>query len=400
MPESIDSPRQTPLIAAMPSHAHRDYAIDLSQLCALTLEGLTPMFVAAERLFCYRRKLVGDRILCDGISERYTMITLLGLAAWQRSGGPSPIDAARVMPQLLEDLNWLQGVGDLGLLLWLCAEASPKGVERLLREIDLESALTRFRDGREGSTTEVAWFLTGLSQAMLAMRQSPLKLRNAAGQAYDLLRRNQGPTGIFGHMHTAKTLAGTLRSHIGCFADQVYPIVALTAFAVVSGQTEALRRATACADAICQAQGPLGQWWWHYDSSTGKTIGRYPVYSVHQDGMAPMALLVLGKAGGGNYREAVYKGLEWIYGGNELGLNLCDGEQHVIWRSIQAGGKYSTYLAGVLGMLGFEEAPKVQQLRVNYECRPYHFGWLLYAFSGHECRSGCAVSPHAVHSTL
>lgn len=387
-------------MAGMPGHASRGSAVDQKDLCALAVQGLPPMFVASEQLFCHRRKLVDDRLVCQGISQRYTIITLLGLAAWERSGASSPIDAVRLMPRLLDNLTWLQGVGDLGLLLWLCTETSPKGVERLLGEIDFESALGRFPDGRAGSTTEVAWFLTGMSKAMLAMRQSPIKLRKAAMQAYELLRRNQGPAGIFSHMRTARTLAGTLRSHIGCFADQVYPIVALTAYAEVSGQTEALHRAKACAEAICRAQGPLGQWWWHYDSSTGAAIGRYPVYSVHQDGMAPMALLALSKADGGNYVEAVYKGLDWIYGANELGLNLCDPMRQVIWRSIQPGGKYSTYLAGALGMLGVEAAPKARQLRVNYECRPYHFGWLLYAFSGHQHRGRAAVSPDPVPSTM
>jgi len=400
MPESSDLSLETPLMAAMPGQAEAGRAVDLNGLCALAVEGLIPMFVAGEGLFCYRRKLVDDQLVCERTSERYTIITLLGLAALERSRGRTPIEAARVMPRLLDKLNWLRGVGDLGLLLWLCAETLPKGIDRLLGEVDFEGALARFPDGREGSTTEVAWFLTGLSQAMLAMRHSPVKLRNAATQAYELLQRNRGQAGIFGHLRTARTLGGKLRSHIGCFADQVYPIIALTAYAEVSGQTEALQGAKACADAICRAQGPLGQWWWHYDSSTGTAIGRYPVYSVHQDGMAPMALLALSKAGGGDYLEAVYKGLDWIYGANELGINLCDRARHVVWRSIQPGGKYSTYLAGALGIMGVERAPKVQQLRINYECRPYHFGWLLYAFSGHEYRGRAEVSRDAVHRTM
>ena len=374
------------MITAMPGYADARYAVDLNELCALAVEGLRPMFVASEQLFCYRRELIDDWLFCDGVSARYTIMTLLGLAAWERSGASSPIDTGRVMSRLLDNVGWLPGVGDLGLLLWLCAETSPKGVDQLLGEIDFEIALARFPDAREGSTTEVAWFLTGLSKTMLAMGQTPVKMRNAAIQAYELLRRNQGPAGIFGHIRTARTLAATLRSHIGCFADQVYPIVALTAYAELSGQTEALHRAKACVDAICRAQGPQGQWWWHYDSSTGAVISRYPVYSVHQDGMAPMALLALSKAGGGDYREAIYKGLDWIYGANELGVNLCDSVRQVIWRSIQPSGKYSTYLAAALGMMGLERATRIRQLRILRECRPYHFGWLLYAFSGHEYR--------------
>ena len=40
-----------------------------------------------------------------------------------------------------------------------------------------------------------------------------------------------------------------------------------------------------CAHGLCQAQGALGQWWWHYDSLRGRVFEGYPVFSVHQHGM-------------------------------------------------------------------------------------------------------------------
>ena len=43
------------------------------------------------------------------------------------------------------------------------------------------------------------------------------------------------------------------------------------------------------ASASCRV--PHGQWWWHYDVRDGSVVERYPVYSVHQHAMAPMALL-------------------------------------------------------------------------------------------------------------
>ena len=38
----------------------------------------------------------------------------------------------------------------------------------------------------------------------------------------------------------------------------------------------------------------------------------YPVYSVHQHAMAPMALLDLRAAGGTDYMPAIAKGLQWL----------------------------------------------------------------------------------------
>ena len=78
-----------------------------------------------------------------------------------------------------------------------------------------------------------------------------------------------------------------------CFADFVYPIQALSHYHMALGCPEAMDAATRCADRMCKLQGPAGQWWWHFDVRTGQGVERYPVYAVHQEAMAPMALRAL-----------------------------------------------------------------------------------------------------------
>ena len=56
-----------------------------------------------------------------------------------------------------------------------------------------------------------------------------------ARSVYELLKKNQGPGGTFGHLAAAGSLAGALRGRIGSFADQVYPIYAFSQFAKVEG---------------------------------------------------------------------------------------------------------------------------------------------------------------------
>jgi hypothetical protein len=125
----------------------------------------------------------------------------------------------------------------------------------------------------------------------------------------------------------------------------------------------------------------LGQWWWHYDAVSGKTIGRYPVYSVHQDGMAPMALFALSEISGNDFSHAIYRGLEWIAGKNELDLNLVDFSRNIIWRSFRRK-KYKMYYDEILSLINLDNIGReYKDLTVLYECRPYHFGWLLYAFA-------------------
>jgi len=170
---------------------------------------------------------------------------------------------------------------------------------------------------------------------------------------------------------------------VGSFADQVYPIFAIAHFGQVFGMKETLQNSFRCANAICRLQGPLGQWWWHYDSMTGRVVERYPVYSVHQHAMAPMALFAAQDACGADFREQIYKGLGWIGGANELQQDLEDKSASVIWRCISP--QTSTSLFGRVSVLMGEERT-TETLRILHECRPYELGWLLYAFGGRESK--------------
>ena len=60
-----------------------------------------------------------------------------------------------------------------------------------------------------------------------------------------------------------------------------------------------------CLDQVLRAQGPLGQWAWHYNIRTGAVVDRYPVYAVHQHGMGPMAVLAVADATGQSYDDAL-----------------------------------------------------------------------------------------------
>ena len=92
--------------------------------------------------------------------------------------------------------------------------------------------------------------------------------------------------------------------------------------------------AVAVADTLCRLQGPKGQWWWHYDVKTGIVAEEYPVFSVHQDGMAPMALLAIDEAGGTDHSYCIQKGLSWLNEDNELIEQMVVANKGVIWRDI------------------------------------------------------------------
>lgn len=352
----------------------------IPQLVNLSASGLSRMFDEGTQLFCYRRKRTQTGLENEGASYRYTAITLQGLHQFAAAGGTSPIDVPKALSNLVRGADRIDNIGDLGLLLWLVARAEPESLGSLAEHVDFKNALETYADARAGSTTEIAWFLTGLCYARSVSHGSTPDVDKLAFRTYEALKQNYGGKGIFRHMHSS-TLAGKLRGRIGSFADQVYPIYALSKFGRAYENGEASKIAVECGEAICRLQGPLGQWWWHYDAATGRVLGRYPVYSVHQDGMAPMALFACADATGQNFDEAIYKGLAWIAGANELELNLVDESRSVIWRSFYRK-KYKMYQEEALDLLGITRKETARRdLMVLYECRPYHLGWLLYAFA-------------------
>lgn len=343
------------------------------------------MLDAERQLFCYRFNQTHVGLVQEGVSHRYTIMAILGLQQYETAGFNSSIEFRTLANKLIQDTAWINNIGDAGLLLWLCASVSPERLKDLCSRFDLPTALVRYREARVVRTTELAWFLTGLSHALLGSPQQLSSLTALAVTTFRLLKENQGKHGIFGHLARKRSLAGVIRGNIGSFADQVYPIYAMVRFAQACNVQPALKLAQACADSICGVQGPLGQWWWHYDSSTGKVVEKYPVYSVHQDGMAPMALFALADATGLDFNSQIYRGLTWITGQNELHYDLQDASAHLIWRCLYHGEKYKILLSRALGLSGvLEDRVSVEDLKVLFECRPYHLGWLLYAFSGRK----------------
>lgn len=352
----------------------------VNRLTKLASRGLVPMFNSQKQVFCYALKKVDGKVVFEGNSERYTLMCLLGFDRLEKSGHASPIPIAPALEPLLTNFAWIDNVGDLGLVLWTCALLAPDRLLRVASQLDLKSALTRFAHSSKDVTVHLGWFITGLSYAKLALGSSFSDYDDVARETYRRLSENQGPRGIFG-FHSTKhgVVAGLNRGRIGCFADQVYPIYGLSRYAQAYSDETAAQKAQTCGRRICEAQGALGQWWWHYDSTNGNVIGRFPVFSVHQHAMAPMCLQVLGETTGQDYSRWIFKGVEWIQK-NELSFDMEDDDINVVWRCIAPSKATRGLRVGANLLLGREDAESSDGLSVLYECRPYELGWMLYAF--------------------
>jgi len=344
----------------------------------LAFSGLPRMFDPATSEFYFRLRRTASGIVPEGRSDRYGAITLLGLAGEKDAparaalGGADPRAVWRAVAARVEKST---NLGDVALTLWAGAALGASGRERLVaRLLELRPAEA------VQPTVEVAWALSALTVDAEAP-VGPLR-----DQIARRLVASQGPaSGAFPHVLGA---GAGLRSHVCCFADLVYPIQALSFHALRVGDAPARDAARRAAELIVRRQGPAGQWWWHYDLRTGAVVEGYPVYAIHQDAMGPMALFAAQEATGQDFSGAVRLGLDWLEKSPELdGGSLVDEKAGLIWRKVarREPNKMSRSLQALASRV--HPALRVPGLdlafppgAIDYEDRPYHLGWLLYAF--------------------
>ena len=361
---------------------------DVCTLNALALRSLVSLFNEREQLFAQRVRLAGDGLHWDETSRKRTILALLGLQRLVESGGTQPFDLASIRDAVLQDTSWVKEAGDLGLLAWFVAVCLPSRLEKLFKDFDFENALMVYPDGRQGRTTGVALFLTGAAHARLARPESVPDLTDVTVDAYRMLKGNQSEDGIFGHAAFPGFPRTRLYNYLGTFSDQIYAIYALSMFARAFQIEEPLESALGCANAICSLQGEMGQWWFLYDKRTTRVVTRYPVCTLHQDGTAPCGLLAVEEATGQSFQKAIFRGLSWIAGENELENDFRNPERAFIWDSIGPQRRFAKYWESAFGFMRGNRKTKSERLAVQYEARPDHFGWLLYAFGRYGLPNG------------
>jgi hypothetical protein len=370
------------------SRTNIDVQPDVRALNSLALRSLVSFFNEKEQLFSQRVTLAGDGLHWDYTSRKRTIFALLGLHRLAEAGGRQPFDLASIREAVLRDTSWVKKAGDLGLLMWFVAECFPEWLEKLFDQFDFENALTAYPDGRQARTTGVAWLLAGIAHARLARAESLPDLTDAAVDAYRILKENQSETGIFGHVALPGFPRETLFRRLGTFSDQIHAIYALSMFARAFQIDEPLESALSCANTVCSLQGEMGEWWFLYDKHSARVVTRYPVCSAHQDGTAPCGLLALEESSGQSFQRSILKGLAWIAGTNELGNDLRNPDHAVIWDAIGPRRHLAKYWESALGFVRATRKTRLANLRVQYEARPDHFGWLLYAFGKYGLSDG------------
>jgi hypothetical protein len=354
-------------------------AATTQDLVAIALVGLAACGYVPGRPLPYTLRGVpgpnGPSLEPEGHSVRYTAIAALGLGRQPEHVQREVLGGATAAEVAISCLTLAESTTDAGahaLALWAAGEVA--GTTDTALAARLLDAVRR----PSLPTVDCAWAVV----AGLAMPEGGTGMR-LAEEGVARIRSEQGPKATFPHESPP---SGGLRGHVGSFADQIYPVQAFVRFAARTGDDQAMAAAEATARRLVDLQGPAGQWWWHYDARTGDVVERYPTYSVHQHGMAPMVLDELAAAGGTDHSEAVRRGFAWLSTHPECLEPLVAPELGVIWRKV--GRREPFKAARAAGALVSRvrpgaRVPLVDQVlpagRVDYECRPYELGWLLYA---------------------
>jgi hypothetical protein len=352
-------------------------AVLIERLLRLAVASLPQAYVDGEFVFRLDGTRAPDgswKLAPSGSSPRYAAIAALGLLRLDQDAQRGVLAGETchdLIGALAKNLDEMTSVGDVALLCWAAAEAGHGDLPRALSRL---SQLDRGQAG--GYVVDAAWVVSALvaarGQADVEEQLSRARTRLLDGRGQVLYPHLIGPASPW------------YRAHVGSFADQVYPLQALARLHSSADDRHALEVADGIAAAICAAQGEAGQWWWHYDARTGAVVEGYPVYSVHQHAMGPMALLDLADAGGQSHLDAICRGARWLAGPPEGTEDLIVDEPPITWRKV-ARDDHRKVVRG-LRAASTRGRPK-SRLRVldrvfppgavDHECRPYELGWLL-----------------------
>lgn len=347
-------------------------------LVQLALRGLRSTYTQPGSELPHTMKCDMERTTPSGINVRYALIALLGLAKFKADSLQADDLVSELWGRVSARRSAIEhSAGDLGLALWCQSLIEQDKVFTTAQALAVFEANRAVLD-----SVHLAWLLLGSDHALEAQADHAAGKLNDSVYS-DLLNLWNPSTNLF-YRHGRTGLVASVSSRIPCFANQIYPVMALAVHARRTGCTEAAKVAQAVAENLCRMQGSLGQWWWLYDAAQGGVVDGYPVFSVHQDGMAPMALLAISKAGGRSFETEISRGLSWIFGNNELWTDLVLENEGLILRDIHRHGvgRVRRAMHSAAWTWGLRSTiHESTRFVINRECRPYHLGWILYAAS-------------------
>lgn len=320
----------------------------------------------------------GENYLSGSSSLRAGAIVLLGLLRADEVGLTHPFSTGALRTRVLGALGGADaGPGELGLALWAESRADGGAVNEICSLISLKLP----RGFERIPLKKLAWLVSGLTEASARVGGgSELdSLLERAEQA--LLSRKIADAGLMADYH--HRIGGGMTPVSGQFHS-------LTALCQLerAGRGGAVRQAAGdLLEGLLSIQREDGSWPGIIDPVRGEAASLYPVLTVTQVALAPVALRLCGELGRtGPLDDAVGRGLAWADGQNQLGFELVHESEARIDRGIMPSRKSGAVTRGLTTaarrLRGRLLEPDSSDLILDPEVSSEDLGWLLEAWAG------------------
>ncbi len=362
----------------------------VESLTEIAKAGLGRHYTDADNVLPYSATIGPDgEWKLSGVSVRYAAISQIGIARWLDYHSADRAYLPNLWQTIADNRDRIRRTGDLALAVWAGVASKASNCKLFA---DALSASWQSQ-ANTCNAVELAWVLQACTLAVRGDNHFQLYLQPLMEEAKDRLLNLFRPQQSLFRRHNRAGFKEAVSRRIACFADQVYPVLALCTYGQFFEDNQCIEIAQKTVERICQLQGPLGQWLWHYDTLKGEVCEEYPVFSVHQDAMAPMAIMASDRLTGQNHSREIERGLRWLLGQNELNECLVLYDAGIIWRDIEKRelAKISRSVRALLCVANLKLLHTLAGRTflgfcINHECRPYHLGWILYAWADYDSR--------------
>ena len=354
----------------------------ISPLTNKALSLLQGMFNEEKAIFSFSSRLIDGQIINEYSKEgyiRYTINSFLGLVKADQIYDIDWQLKQKINRFLQLNKDKILNYGDKGLLLYLLSAIEHRSASSLLEELENfsndEDQLLRL------NLQEISWLLLGFVKSY-----EFLKEKNSSKHCHKLvkliLKYYWNCDSLFPYYSLDKW-----RKPYNSFGGIVYFLKSLYEYSNTFDDNYTRTIFIELSKRIISLQGYNGEWAWYYNVNKAKILDWYQIYSVHQDSMAILFLLPLLSLGVEEAEQASRKSYRWLFGNNELQMNLVSNNPFWIPRSIKKKGRFEREKRFVKSIMTSYLPYKTKQtnsslLQVNTECRSYHIGWILYIWSG------------------
>jgi hypothetical protein len=304
-------------------------------------------------------------------------IVLLGLLRADEVGLEHPFSTGALRTRVLGDLAGPEaGPGELGLALWAESRADGGAVNEITGLVagKLPKGFERV------PLKKLAWLVSGLTEASTRVGGGPeldslLERAEAA-----LISRCVAATGFMSDHH--HRIGGGMTPVSG----QFHALTALCQLAR-AGRGPAQEPSARLLAALLEIQREDGSWPGIVDPTRGEAAALYPVFTVTQVALAPIALRLGREIGlAGDTESASAAGISWANGNNRLGFDLVHEKEARLDRGImpkrRPGAVSRGFTTAARRLRGRLSEPDRSDLILDPDLSSEDLGWVLEAWAG------------------